>query len=54
MSPYKHEAIFGDLNKQTIKEVFESKQYKDIYDQVVGNIETSKDFICNRCESPGG
>jgi len=54
MSPYRHEAIFGNLNKQTISEVFNSNEYRKLLSQVHGDIESPDDFICKRCDSIGG
>lgn len=51
---YKHEEVFGDLNKQTIEEVFNSKQWKDIYGRVIGTVKSKFNFICKYCQSPGG
>ena len=51
---YHKEVIYGNLKDQTISEVFESKAYKNIYNQVHGNIKSPDDFICKRCQSPGG
>ena len=51
---YHHETCFGNLQKQTIKEVLKSEEYKQIYDKVLGNVETEPDFICNRCTRIGG
>ena len=54
MSPYRHEAIFGNLNNQTIEEVFNSEEWKHLYNQARGFEESPPDFICKRCTSPGG
>jgi len=54
MSPYRHEAIFGNLKHQTIKEAFESEEWKRLYNQARGLEPSPPDFICKRCMSPGG
>ena len=51
---YQHETMFGNVKNQTIKEILNSDSYKRIKDMVLGNIETPKDFICNRCTRIGG
>ena len=43
------EVIFGNMNTQSIKEVWESKRYKEVLDMVFGKVETNKNFICKRC-----
>lgn len=51
---YQHETMFGNVKQQTIKEILNSDSYKRIKDMVLGNVETPKDFICNRCTRIGG
>jgi len=50
---YMHETPFGNLNKQSIYEVFKSLKWKKLYDQCTGNIESPDDFICKRCQTGG-
>jgi len=51
---YHKETVFGNLKEQTLEEVFNTDEYKNILKQVVGEIESPDDFICKRCMSPGG
>jgi len=51
---YHRETVFGNLKKQTISEIFESDTYNNIFKQVQGDLESPDDFICKRCQSPGG
>jgi len=51
---YYHETCFGNVEKQSIEEILESEEYKRLYDQVVGNVETDENFICNKCTMIGG
>ena len=51
---YHHETYLGNIKNKSINEIYESKECKTIYDQVRGITESPKDFICKRCQSPGG
>ena len=51
---YQHETVFGNLNKQTVKEVFLSDAWQDLKRMVRGYKDSSADFICKRCTWPGG
>ena len=51
---YCKEVVLGDITKNTITEIMESKRYKEINQQVRGEIPSASDFICKRCTSPGG
>jgi len=51
---YGREIILGDLTKQSLKEVYDSKEWKDWVDMVQGKKESPKDFLCKRCTWPGG
>jgi len=51
---YFHEHVLGNLNEQTVKDLFNSIEYKEFADMVSGKKESPDNFICNRCQSPGG
>lgn len=51
---YAHETKFGNIEEQSLEEIFNGKEYKAIYDKVIGNVDTEEDFICNRCTRIGG
>ena len=51
---YFRETVIGDLRKTNVEEFFKSNTYKEWVDKVRGNIESPEDFICKRCQSPGG
>jgi len=51
---YQHEACFGNVKNKAIKDILKSDSYKRIRDMVCGNVETPRDFICNRCTRKGG
>ena len=48
---YRHEAdiILGDLNNQTIQEVYASEKCHIAYERVRGNIKSREDHPCKRC-----
>lgn len=50
---YKHEIVIGNLNKQSISEIYESDRYKEVLDMIDGRKESSDDFICKRCLNGG-
>jgi hypothetical protein len=50
---YMHETPFGDLNKQTINEIFNSIKWKKLYDMGTGKLISPDDFICKRCQTGG-
>ena len=45
------EVVLGDMNFQTINEVWEGKRYLDTLDKVFGRKESEPNFICKRCIS---
>jgi len=49
---YMHETPFGDLNKQTIDDIFKSSQYKYLIDMCSGVIKSPDNLICKRCMAP--
>ena len=51
---YNHEEIIGDLTKETVSEVMNGKLRRNFIDKGTGKIESSNNFICKRCTSPGG
>ena len=51
---YRHETVLGDLTKQSIKDVFNSEIYQAYKAKVKGELESPPDFICKRCQWPGG
>jgi len=51
---YEREEAYGDMNKQTIRDVFYSKEYDRFVNMAKGNISSPDDFICKKCMSPGG
>jgi len=51
---YYNETISGDLTQMTVKEYFDSGNYEEWKDMVRGKLESSENFICKRCMSPGG
>ncbi len=51
---YYNETIQGDINNQTVKEFFNSSSYIKWTKQVKGELESPSNFICKRCQSPGG
>ena len=50
---YNREGQFGNLNYQSINEVFRTREWIDFYEKARGLKESSDDFICKRCDSPG-
>jgi intein/homing endonuclease len=51
---YNREVVIGNLNNNTIQEIYNSKNWKHIYNQCTGKEKSPDDFICKRCSSPGG
>ncbi|WP_236608435.1 MULTISPECIES: SPASM domain-containing protein [Pseudodesulfovibrio] len=51
---YHREQIFGDITKQSLKEIRESEAYTTMRDKAFGRRESPADFICKRCVSPNG
>ena len=51
---YFKEEIITNLNNISVREHFNSENWKDIVDRVTGRKESSDNFICKRCMSPGG
>jgi MoaA/NifB/PqqE/SkfB family radical SAM enzyme len=51
---YNRDAIIGDLTKTNIKEFYASDIWKKTKDMVRGYEESPEDFICKRCQWPGG
>ena len=50
---YQKQTVMGDLTKQSIKEVFNSKAWKATVQMVKGEINSPEDFICKKCQWPG-
>ena len=48
---YMHETPYGDLNTQTIEEIFDSDKYHKTIDICSGKVESSDDMICKRCQT---
>ena len=51
---YHHGFVFGDITKRTIEEIYKSDEYFNLAQMVTGKCDSSADFICKRCVSPGG
>ena len=51
---YHRDTVFGNINKNTLKEIYMSKTFKTLALKTVGKVRSSEDFICKRCISPGG
>jgi len=48
---WKREIVLGNIDRQSIYEVWNSQCYKDIRDKRDGKKESSDNFICKRCEA---
>lgn len=46
---WRREVILGDLNKQSIHEIWNGKR-KDVWEMIQGRAKMPKDFLCKRCE----
>lgn len=51
---YHRETVFGDIRNQNLTEIFKGLRYENLGSSVTGLIESSCNFICKRCISPGG
>jgi hypothetical protein len=51
---YHAEVKLPNLNDMTIEEYYRGKDFGQVAAQVTGQIESSDNFICKRCTSPGG
>lgn len=51
---YQHRTVFGDITKNTLEEIYCSKEYMHLAKRVLGEAPAPDDFICKRCVSPGG
>jgi len=45
------EVVLGNMNSQTINEVWNEKRYLNTLNKVFGRIESEPNFICKRCDS---
>ncbi|MEW6348713.1 MAG: radical SAM/SPASM domain-containing protein [Thermodesulfobacteriota bacterium] len=50
---YHKESVFGDVSRQTLQEVFSSRECKTMRAMAKGEVESPEDFICRRCTWPG-
>jgi radical SAM protein with 4Fe4S-binding SPASM domain len=48
---YNRETVFGNINDNTLQEIFSSEKFLEIKKK---SIQKPEDFICARCISPGG
>jgi MoaA/NifB/PqqE/SkfB family radical SAM enzyme len=45
------EEVLGDVNYQSISEIWNGEKYLNMLDKVFGKIESNPNFLCKRCES---
>ena len=50
---YQHETVIGDLNNQSISEIYNSETWKRYRDMVNGKLPAPDDFLCKRCQLLG-
>jgi len=50
---YQRETVVGDLNNQSIENIFNSDKWKEYKDMVNGKKPAPADFLCHRCQLPG-
>jgi hypothetical protein len=51
---YHGEVELPNIKDMSLVEYFQSDAYQTIFGKVTGALESSPDFICKRCISPGG
>lgn len=51
---YFRETVINNIKDLTIEEHLQSKSFKKMKDNVLGNVITDKNFLCNRCTRIGG
>ena len=51
---YSHKNVWGNLKKQSLKEIWNGEKRKDFIDKAVGLKESDDDFICKKCLGVGG
>ena len=51
---YHRRTVFGDIRDSSLQEIFMSEKFRDLAGRCAGVIESSGDFICKQCISPGG
>jgi len=44
----------ANIKNYTVEEIFNLKKYKKFRDMATGKLDSPDDFICKRCDSPGG
>lgn len=47
---YVKNPVVGHFEHQTLSEILNSSLYKNVLEKVRGNVESSEDFICKKCE----
>ena len=48
------EYLIANIKDYTIEEIFNLDKYKKFIDMATGKLDSLDDFICKRCDSPGG
>ena len=51
---YHRETVFGDLRTQSLGEILQGSTASTLAQKICGRLESSPNFICKRCLSPGG
>ena len=51
---YHRETVFGDIRTQSLSEILQGSSASTLAQQICGRLESSPNFICKRCISPGG
>ena len=51
---YHRETVFGDLRTQSLSEILQGSTASTLAQKICGRLESSPNFICKRCLSPGG
>lgn len=51
---YNRESVWGNLKKQSLKEIWEGNIRQDFVDKAIGLKKSDNTFICKKCMSPNG
>jgi MoaA/NifB/PqqE/SkfB family radical SAM enzyme len=51
---YHRETVFGNINQQSLDEIYHSEKFTDLAKQCAGVATSPDSFICKKCVSPGG